>query len=366
MERLVFDTPQLSDGEWHHVAVSWQAATGLTRAYVDGGEVSPIAGAEPTLARGTSRSSTGSVALGQDQDCPGTSGGCFSSSQALRGALAEVRVWKTERSSQQIRDAMAWPWRAEAPADATPEVLAARWTFDAPDRSPGCNSTDGECVVRAVAPSAATIALTVSAPSAVRTLSDAPHQPLSVDMASFKAGVASGDFKNVAVSGHALALSEQQVLINSAVHNFPSSAITLEFWMRSVDKCGAGTPFSYATGSGKYGVSDNSFTLVDYNNWAVAVNEDQGSLMSGRAGVASTTGDWQHVALTWSSAGGRTQLYLDGTLVWKTVRAPNTHVPSGGTLVVGREQDCRGGCFDSKKTAAGDLDETREYGSQVR
>jgi hypothetical protein len=40
-----------------------------------------------------------------------------------------------------------------------------------------------------------------------------------------------------------------------------------------------------------------SFTITDYNNWALAVNEDQGSLMDSRAGVASTTGDWQHVAV---------------------------------------------------------------------
>jgi hypothetical protein len=40
-----------------------------------------------------------------------------------------------------------------------------------------------------------------------------------------------------------------------------------------------------------------SFTLTDYNNWAIAVNEDQGSLMDGHAGISSTTGDWQHVAV---------------------------------------------------------------------
>jgi hypothetical protein len=88
-------------------------------------------------------------------------------------------------------------------------------------------------------------------------------------------------------------------------------------------------------------------------------------------------------------------MYLDGVLVWKTVRAPNTRIPSGGTLVVGREQDCKGadgivsrasseqtffchlvlrtllihmagGCFDSKSTAAGTVDTSTEYGSQVR
>ena len=91
----------------------------------------------------------------------------------------------------------------------------------------------------------------------MRTLSDAPHQPLSVDLPSFKGGVAPGEFKRVAASGHALALSDQQVLISAALHNFPAAALTLEFWMRSVDKCNHGTPFSYATGDGTYGVDDN-------------------------------------------------------------------------------------------------------------
>ena len=30
------------------------------------------------------------------------------------------------------------------------------------------------------------------------------------------------------------------------------------------------------------------------------------------------------------------------------IRGKGKKVPSGGTLVVGREQDCEGGCFDSK------------------
>jgi hypothetical protein len=263
--RLVFDTPTLSDGEWHHIAVTWHKESGRTHAYVDGKAVRPIADADNRLAAGTSRSSVGSVALGQDLDCPGTSGGCFSSSQALRGALAEVRVWRTERTSAQIADALAWPWRDSAstpPADATPDVLAARWTFDATDRSPGCAVAGGECVIRSIAPSSANIALAVTSPSAVRTLSDAPHQPLSVDMPSFQAGLSPAEYKLVALSGHALALSDQQVAINTAMRDFPGTAITVEFWMRSVDKCHHGTPFSYATGEGKYAVSDNRCARV--------------------------------------------------------------------------------------------------------
>ena len=51
---------------------------------------------------------------------------------------------------------------------------------------------------------------------------------------------------------------------------------------------------------------------------------------------------------------------------WSTVRAQGMRIPSGGTLVVGREQDCIGGCFDSAPGAAGDVQQRYqlEYGAQ--
>ena len=51
---------------------------------------------------------------------------------------------------------------------------------------------------------------------------------------------------------------------------------------------------------------------------------------------------------------------------WSTVRAQGMRIPSGGTLVVGREQDCMGGCFDSAQGAAGDVQQRYqlEYGAQ--
>lgn len=33
--------------------------------------------------------------------------------------------------------------------------------------------------------------------------------------------------------------------------------------------------------------------------------------------------------------------------VWQVVRAKGQKIASGGTLIIGREQDCEGGCFDS-------------------
>ena len=46
---------------------------------------------------------------------------------------------------------------------------------------------------------------------------------------------------------------------------WPSAAITVSFWMWSVDSCRGGVPISYATGD--YKQADNTFLLFNYNNW---------------------------------------------------------------------------------------------------
>lgn len=68
-------------------------------------------------------------------------------------------------------------------------------------------------------------------------------------------------------AGFAMALHDKQVLILPTFQDFPSKAITVEFWMLSVDTCRPGVPFSYA--HGKYEKEDNSFLVFNYNSWWV-------------------------------------------------------------------------------------------------
>ena len=56
-----------------------------------------------------------------------------------------------------------------------------------------------------------------------------------------------------------------QVLLVTDFHDFPATAVTVEFWMWSVDNCNQGVPFSYATGA--YSQGDNAFLIYNYNNW---------------------------------------------------------------------------------------------------
>lgn len=65
--------------------------------------------------------------------------------------------------------------------------------------------------------------------------------------------------------GYALGLNDQQLLMVERFDNFPSDAITVEFWMWSIDSCREGVPFSYATGT--YEEGDNTFLIFNYNNW---------------------------------------------------------------------------------------------------
>eukprot|EP01025_Chloroclados_australasicus_P007283 TRINITY_DN1232_c0_g1_i2.p1 TRINITY_DN1232_c0_g1~~TRINITY_DN1232_c0_g1_i2.p1 ORF type:complete len:464 (-),score=67.58 TRINITY_DN1232_c0_g1_i2:417-1808(-) len=166
------------------------------------------------------------------------------------------------------------------------------------------------------------------------------------------------------VQGHALRLHDEVVLMHSNFQNFPSTAVTLEFWMKSVDNCRMGVPFSYA--AGQYQTLDNGFLVFNYNDWGISVMEDEGSILDHTSGISSTDGKWHYVAVTWSSETGEARLYQDGRLAWLVERGRGEVIPSGGTLVIGREQDCVGGCFDSASGAAGRVEEgdDLQYGSQ--
>lgn len=60
-----------------------------------------------------------------------------------------------------------------------------------------------------------------------------------------------------------------QTLVLPEFEDWPGDAITVEFWMLSADRCRKGVPFSYATGA--YEQGDNSFLILNYNDWCARV-----------------------------------------------------------------------------------------------
>jgi len=345
------------DHDWHHVAVSWKASNGETKLYFDGVEHKAFwksdkhdvshknprdGGVTPYIAADTERQSSGSLVLGQNQEC---FAGCFSPTNGYHGSIAELRVWDYVRSERDIKDNMQ-----RSVGDDRGLVL--HYEFRPYDDTVE-NKVD-------------TVYDNVPIPKYVNNLKlggSGPTWHLSYCPLERDDGQPV-EFPRPGTAGFALELDDQQVLMLENFKDFPSHALTLEFWMWSADKCRKGSPFSYATGG--YEKADNSFLLFDYNDWGVAVMEDEGSYKDHHSGIAATDGQWHHIAVTWESRTGQTQLYDNGRRVWTANRGQGKEIPSGGTLVIGREQDCVGGCFDSDEGAKGDTQAhaVNEYGSE--
>lgn len=88
----------VADGEWHHVAVTWNNDDGVVQIYVDGINEyeQPLTGSI-----GQTLSVGGSLVLGQDQD---TLGGGFSADQSMDGYITDVRIWNDVRTEDEIRE----------------------------------------------------------------------------------------------------------------------------------------------------------------------------------------------------------------------------------------------------------------------
>ncbi|MDF7800708.1 FG-GAP-like repeat-containing protein [Pontiellaceae bacterium B1224] len=138
--------------------------------------------------------------------------------------------------------------------------------------------------------------------------------------------------------------------IVNPITNFPTTAFTAEFWMKTADTSKGGTPISYAR-SGQF----NEVLLFDYRNFDPHVG---GS--SYASGVSANNDRWNHIAWTWDSITGTSLLYKNGELThsngnWRTAY----NITQGGSLVVGQEQDNVGGGFNGSEAFLGELDELR-------
>ncbi|CAN8028078.1 unnamed protein product [Ixodes persulcatus] len=122
--------------------------------------------------------------------------------------------------------------------------------------------------------------------------------------------------------------------------------LTACMWLKTTDQLNYGTPLSYATDD-----VDNTLMFTDYSGFVLYVN--------GRRVVTDVTandGYWHHVCFTWSSAGGSWGVLKDGRLAEQgTGLADGFEIPADGTLVLGQEQDVRGGDFSVSESFSGEL-----------
>jgi cysteine-rich repeat protein len=348
------------DGEWHHIAVTWSELTGTVHLYFDGTKAKPYwvcnngnvelekrsgEGVSEIIAKGISRSDTGSFVLGARQQ---SYGGNFSPQYSLKGDMAQLRIWEKALSQEEIEGNMFKGLLGPS----TPGLFQ-EYSFSPDSFHDDKASLTG--YIEDKFDDKHSNHLYFGSDSPLWVYSTAP---LAHGDGSPMAPPSPGD------SGHALRLDDMQVLIHRKFDNFPTTAFTVEFWMISSDTCNAGVPFSYATGG--YDDGDNALMIGDYNNWVISVMQDEGTSSSQFSGVASADGKWHHIAVTWESSTGETRLFDNGKEVWRVTRAKGKQIPSGGSLIVGREQDCVGGCFDSASGAVGDISDSsaQEYGAQ--
>lgn len=201
------DFPGWRDAEWHHVAVTWEQASGETSLYLDGQPQVPfwvsskgavtaedpaLGGVDRRIAAGTLRAPSGSLVLGHKQEGYGSG---FSAMHGLTGALANVRVWGRALRQAEVAAGM---YVNDPP---TRDRLALAFSFDPANVQ--VEPERGIALVRDSTSQGNDLYLGGAAPSWVYSTA-----PLVAPDGAPVAGPTPG------AAGHALRLSDQQVLIH--------------------------------------------------------------------------------------------------------------------------------------------------------
>jgi chitodextrinase len=137
--------------------------------------------------------------------------------------------------------------------------------------------------------------------------------------------------------------------------NLPANEITCSFWMKTSRATIDSGIISYAIGPSPY---DNAFTIMSCQRSQICRSPDGELVMEG---ISTNDGNWHHIAATWRSSDGQTNLYKDGVLVYTGTIATGAPIPQGGSLVIGQDQDVVGGGFNGTQAFLGQLDDVKIY-----
>ena len=138
----------------------------------------------------------------------------------------------------------------------------------------------------------------------------------------------------------------------SSLASFPTTQVTATTWVRGDAAANSeATIYSYdVSGQG------NEFLLINQSGkWRIFVD--------GTTAITSVTeaevldGDWHHIAVTWDSTTGDANFYLDAVLQDTVNLEMGTSLATGGTLVLGQEQDGLDTGYNASQRLIGDLDE---------
>jgi hypothetical protein len=284
----------LNDDTWHYITLTWDTS-GEMNLYVDGAAVYSWTGVET----GLTLSNTGTLSLGQEQDC---NGGCWDINQALTGYTHDFVFHDYALT---LEKASAVYYGAEASG----------YVFNMCDE-----------------PAHGNIEIVAFSPDPVAVADDYT----GTDVAFYFDGTTTDNYVSFVMSDF---LSSD------------TTAASMSAWVRvSCTECAIS---SWATSSHNnhllLWVNENGFITPYVNGGAYASN------------LAYNDDVWHHLTFTWDTTGDMA-LYTDGALAysWTGISTGFT-LGNSGTQTLGQEQDCDGGCFDVNQALVGYIADYRFF-----
>lgn len=134
----------------------------------------------------------------------------------------------------------------------------------------------------------------------------------------------------------------------------PTSASTIEIWCLSNSGISGDALWSYALNG-----DDNHHLLFDQSNLSIYLPAGPGAGTSTSINVAD--GLWKQIVKTSNRSTGAEALYVNGTSRFTGTISAGTNFTSGGSLVIGQEQDSVGGSFDINQAFEGKYAVFRMY-----
>jgi len=359
----------------HQLSVSWDSATGAIEVYVDGAV--QFSGTHQT---GAAIDSGGTLNFGQEQD---SVGGNYDANQIFEGVLNEVRIFNDVRTPTEIADGA----NHQLSDPTTEPGLVANWQMDTTgntgvtDASGNGNDltlnngaevvplTDatGDDVINGGAGNDEIHGLsgndTIHGNDGNDTLygeenNDTIYGDGGSDLIDGGSGddVLYGD-RNPALSLNNGATDQYAEIAN--LTDMPTDAFTIEMMLTGSEPGHSQSLFSYATDPGN---SHNE--VLFWHNASTGNLEVHINTVGYGTGIPVSSfldGTPHQLSVSWDSASGAIEVYVDGEPVHSGTTQAGNPITSGGTLILGQEQDSVGGNFDPAQIFEGSYEDVRIF-----
>ncbi len=324
----------LVDGDQHRISVSWEASTGAVRVYLDGTEID-----QSTLSQNQNLDTSGNLSVGQILAWDGQ-GVLEGYNREFDGTIGDIRIFDDVRTAQEIAD------NAFTTLNGNEQGLLHNWQVDINDTTTVSDvagtadaSIEGGATARNTAPVIDTTPdndILIGGEGSDQLFGGFGDDTLfgdnrdgadpaagNVDLVSLNAG-----FNSATTSGYS-----DHSLDQSAKFSFPATALTFEMLLR-LDQTPTAfdTLFAYSQG-GEWDTMDFAMRVDNYNSrWTIDVAGQQ--IRTGFNKSVFTSDVPVRLSLTWDSASGTLEIYLNGALSETHTLAAGASLPANGNFWV--------------------------------